>query len=459
LYFAGYCMKAKLSNSDLRFLLSLVVVHAVFFVMALYYKRIYNGDSAEYIYMALNIKEHFWFYCGNPVLPVNPEYLTLRPLGYSLLMATVYMFALNNWIILVLQNVLSIFNIWYLRQSLGLMGYRKRYDWLLMAFIILYPPQFINANTIAPDILLQTCVLIYFRQFIQLWQKKDWGHAFWMSAALIAGVLVKPVLYPFTYIHCFLILWIALRHKALLKPFFAAVMPILVVLCYGFWNYQRTGKLHYTSTQSFNAIFYHYRYYAHVAGLDSATRFLENERKAMASIPVFKDRYDYANERGVQLMKDNFWPYLIFHTKFSLWIPLAPGKGDLDMFLGKLTLGKLYSIKQPPSLLHHIRKDGIKGLQKYVYANPTFPIAGVVLFFNCIRLLGLVLFLFYRKLNIYIRLFVVMFIGYFIFTAGPIANTRYFVPVSLIAMGAAVIGYQQVLQRFGNKNPLTIIKT
>lgn len=447
-------MKSQISGSNLRFIIALLIVHAIFFTMALYRKEIYNGDSAEYIYMALNIKERFWFYCGNPVLPVSPEYLTLRPFGYSLLLAIVYLFSVNNWIVLLLQNALSIYNIWYMRDTIKLIGYKRRYDWLLMAFVLLYPPQFINADTIAPDIVLQTCTLVYFRQFILLLQKKLWRHAGWASLALTAGLLVKPVLYPFAYIHCLLMLVVAFRQKSLFRPFLAAIFPIIVVLLYGVWNYQRTGKLHFTSTQSFNAIFYHYKYYTHTQGLDSATRFLEKERRAMAAIPVFKDRYDYANDRGMELMKENFLPYAVFHARFSLWILLAPGKGDLDLFLGKLTLSQLYDTKQPPGLFYSIRDEGIEGLRKYVYRNPTFPIAAVVLFFNCIRLLGLILFVFYKKVHWQIRLFTAMFIGYFIFTAGPIANTRYFIPVSLIAIGAATTGFARHLNRYRKKREL-----
>lgn len=96
------------------FLLTVAAVHMVFLLIACHYKKICNGDSAEYIYMALNIKQHFWFYCGNPVLPVVPEYFTLRPPGYSLLLALIYLFSVSGWTVLVVQNIISVFNIYYL---------------------------------------------------------------------------------------------------------------------------------------------------------------------------------------------------------------------------------------------------------------------------------------------------------------------------------------------------------
>lgn len=448
---ANLLMRRKLKTSDLRFLAALLIVHAVFFVIAIYYRKIYNGDTAEYVYMALNIRDYFWFYCGNPVLPEVTEYLTLRPPGYSLFLMLVYLFAVNNWIVLILQNLISVFNIYYLRNTIRWLGYQKRYDWILLAFTLLYLPQFINANTIAPDILLQTFVLFYFCQFVLLVKLKKWKHGLLMSLALIGGLLVKPVLYPFAFIHCLVILWMALRIKDVIQPYLAAILPLIAVLLYGTWNYQRTGKLHFTSTQSFNAVFYQYKYIAYKEGNDSALVFLDNERRHMAQIPEFKDRYDYANRQSVQLLRENFLPYAWFHIKYSLSILLSPGKGELDMFIGDLSLMKLYAEQQPRSLWQSVKTDKLNGLQQYIRDNPSFPLIMVVLFFNVLKLGGLLLFFFTRNIDWHIRLFIAVLIGYFIFTAGPIANSRYFIPVSLIAAGCAAIAYQQMLWRFRNR--------
>lgn len=445
-------MKLKLKTADLRFVAALIIVHAVFLAIALNYRKIFNGDSAEYIYMALNIKERFWFYCGNPVLPVVPEFLTLRPPGYSLFLLLTYLFTVNNWVVLIVQNCLSIFNICYLRHTILALGYKKKYDWILLAFVLLYPSQFVNVNTITPDILLQTSVVLYFGAFVSWFRTDKWRYAFAMSGALVFGLLVKPVLYPFAYVHCLLVLSFAFKGKNMLRPFLVAILPVLVVLMYGYWNYQRTGKLHFTSTQSFNAVFYQNKYIEYAYGRDSAAVFLAKERQQMAAIPAFKDRYDYANQRSVALLRHNFFDYAWFHIKYSLWILVAPGKGELDIFLGELSLSELYQKKQPPGLLFLVKTKGFPGLQEYVYRNPSFPLAMLVLVFNCIKLLGLALFFLDRKIGRYTRIFVLVIIGYFIFTAGPIANSRYFVPVALITAGCAAIGYQRLLIKYRDES-------
>jgi len=438
----------KIILADIRFFASLVVMHVVFFAIALHYHKIYNGDSAEYIYMATNIKNHGWFYAGNPVMPVQAEYLTLRPPLYSLFLAAVYCFTVNNWVVLVLQNLISIANICCLRDTIRKFGYSRKYDWILMAFVLLYPSQFVNANIIAPDILLQTFVLLYFRFFVLLMKSAHWKNGVWMSLSLIAAMMVKPVAYPLAFIHCLLMLgiWRYFRTQSL-KPFFIALTPIVAVILYGSWNYERTGKLHFSSTQSFNAIFFYYTYLSGTEGREAAEPFLQKERAHLDSIKNFSERYSYANSRGAELVKSHFFPYIKYHLIHSASMLVTPGKGELDMFIGRLTLSKLYSIHQPESFITVIRSGNKEKLRKYLHDNPTLPLMMIVLFFNILKLVGFILFLLSKRKPMYLRLFIICIVGYFCLVAGPIANSRYFIPVSLIVAGTAAIAFQDLLLR------------
>lgn len=438
----------KIILADIRFFASLIVMHIVFFAIALHYHKIYNGDSAEYIYMATNIKDHGWFYAGNPALPVQAEYLTLRPPLYSLFLATVYCFTVNNWVVLVLQNLISIFNIYCLRDTIRKFGYSRKYDWILMAFVLLYPSQFVNANIIAPDILLQTFMLLYLRYFVLLMKTHQWRNGIGMSLALIAAMMVKPVAYPLAFIHCLLMLGLWKRFRSQnLKLFFSALAPILVVILYSGWNYERTGKLHFSSTQSFNAIFFYYTYLSGTEGRETAEPFLQSERAHLDSLHTFRERYDYANARGTKLVAGHFLPYIKYHLVHSASMLITPGKGELDMFIGKLTLSELYSVHQPESFWSIIKSGNKEKLRKYLYANPSLPLMMIVLFFNVLKLAGFVLFLLSKRKPGYLRLFIICMTGYFCMVAGPIGNSRYFIPVSLIVAGTAAIGYQDLLLR------------
>jgi hypothetical protein len=317
---------------------------------------------------------------------------------------------------------------------------------------MLYPAQFIHANTLAPDIFLQTCTVLYFHQFVMLIKKGEWKYALYMSITLVLGFLVKPVLYPFSWVHCIILLAVATRFKlGLLRFSLVSVIPIIVLMLYMSWNHSRTGKTHFSSTQSFNAIYYYYFYFADKNGVDEARAFLQHERQTLDSIPVFNDRYDYANEKGVSLLKANFVPYMSYHLMHSARLLVNPGKGEMDLFIGRETLGGLYTIPNE-SFATAINKHGVTGLNQYIAANPTLAFAMVVAIFNFFRLIGLSIFLFHRKINIWIRLFTAGFVCYFIIMAGPIENTRYFIPVSLIAIGGATLSFQHVLKRYRNKS-------
>lgn len=437
--------------SNIRFMIVLLILHAIFFSMALYFKKIYNGDSYEYIYMALNIKDHFWFYAGNPTLPVRAEYLTLRTPGYPIFLLLIYIFAVNNWVVLVVQNLFSIFNIYYLRNTIRRIGYTRSYDWIMIALAALYPSQFINANTIAPDIILQTCVLAYFRHFVLMMRYKKWKHAWFMTLGLVAGLSVKPVLYPFVYCHLIIMLIAGTYIKGKrIVPVISGIIPLVCVWLYMLWNYQRTDKLHFTSTQSFNAIYYYYYYYTDKYGRNKADAFLAEERSKIAAMPEYKDRYNYANERGAQLLTRNFLPYTIYHLRQSVKLFFDPGKGELDMFTGELTIGELYSGKSE-GLIQTYKQKGLKGLGKYVNEHPSFPIAMVILMFNIVKFFGLILFFISSKINHRIRVFTFFLFCYFALITGPIAHPRYFIPISLIAAGCSVMGYQLSLQQLKNK--------
>lgn len=419
----------------------IVMVHVVFFLLACKFTRIYMGDSFEYIYEAVNIKDNWFFYSGNPVLKITEEYMTQRQPLYPIFLALVYMFTVNNWVVLVLQNLLSIFNIWYCRQGLFKMGYKARYDRLLLLFIVAYPIQFIYANTIAPEILLQTSVLIYMRQMILMIMHKKWEHVVWASLALIFGLFVKPVLYPFVVVHLLIVIIWAVKCKMHVgRAVVIGLLPLLAVLMYNSWNYQRTNKFHFSSNQGFNAIYYYYFYFAEKEGGRKAQEFLEGERNMIASFPVYKDRYDHANKRGVELLKENFAPYMAFHLKNSARFFIEPGKAEIDLFTGKLTYGGLYS-KENEGFYATLKNKGIRGVGEYAQRNPSLIIALVILLFNILRAVGMLMALFDKRVLLQVRLYIFVMFGYFAVTTGPIANTHYFMPISLVAIGTAVTGF------------------
>ena len=119
---------------------------------------------------------------------------------------------------------------------------------------------------------------------------------------------------------------------------------------------------------------------------------------------------------------------------------IEPGKAEMDLFTGKLTYGGLYHGPET-GFYATIAKKGWSGFGAFMHNNPSMPFVLVVLLFNILRLIGLVIFLLNKHINWIFRLFAFVFIAYFVIAAGPIANTRYFLPVSLLAIGCSALGY------------------
>lgn len=438
-------MQIKPTRSDVRFFLSLMVVHAVYFFVATQYKCIYNGDSLEYINMALNFNRG-WFYSGSYFQPLDPMYFTLRPPGYPAFLWLVYQFGINNWIVLFIQNLISVFNILYLRNTLRMLGYTRKYDWLLLAFVILYPSQFINANLIQPELLLQTCVLIYFRHFIKLIHSSSWKDVLIMSLALVGGMMMKPVWYPFAFLHFALVMvMVGRRRQGALRQILGALLPVLVVVGYSYWNGKRTGKVHFSSIQSINALLYNQDYYIRAKyGDDSARSFYETELAKSMAITNFADRYDYQSSKAIEMLGADIVPYSIFHFRKSLMMLIDPGKGEIDLFTAQTNLQQIYSPSTRP-FAEVLAKDGWSGVKTYISTNPSSPIAILILLFNIIRTVGLLLFFYLKNIPLRYKWVVATLLCYFVFITGPVAYARYLMPVSLIIMGCAALAFQQVL--------------
>lgn len=439
----------------LPFIAIITLVHVCFFLLATRFTRIYMGDSYEYVYMALNIKDHFLFYAGNPALPLLTKNFTLRPPGYSFFLLAVYFFSVNNWLVLVVQNLISIGNILLLRRILFYLGYATRYDALLALFILAFPAQFIYANTIAPDLLLQTCVLFYFYQMVLLVRSRKAKNGWFAALAITYGVFTKPILLLFLPLHVVLMVVCLWKLPARRAVFFSVLLPLGFVLLYNFWNLQRTGKFHFTSIQPWNAMNYNVRMYQEQKiGMSRAEVFMEKERAIWNRQKSFSDWYDYGNDRSMQFLKQHFWSYMAFHLRYTFQFFIHPGKGEIDLFTGALTYARFYQ-KKDKRIAEVLRATPVMQLPNYFARHPSVIVMFIVLLFNFLKVAGALLFYFDPTRSWRYKLLTIALLFYFAFLTGPLANTRYQLPVSLIFIGIAVLGFQRLLQARANRRIIT----
>ncbi len=437
----------KDDRGNIRFIGALILLHGLWFCLAMVWGNLYNGDSYEYIYLAENmLKGHY--YAGNPALPVVESKLTLRTPGYSLFLLLFYPFGFSNTLILLLQNGISIASCWMIREVFLKIAPGTRHSWIYLVLVAAYPAQMIFSDMLAPDILLQFFLVCYFRNLVFFLDRPALKQMILMSLWLIAAVLTKPIVYPFLGLHFIFALGYGFRFRKSAWSI-VAVIPLLVMLSYGSWNKSRTGFYHISSVQSVNMLEYNVRLFLVSAyGQAYADSVLKQEKKTITALPRLRERYAYASQKANTLIKDHFIAYTFFHLRESLRFFVEPGKGELDLFTGWLS----YRFERKGNVRDSYRDHGLKGVWHYLEGYPWLPLILMTGLFNLLRIVGFLLFCFHKQIPLVLRLATCIYIAYFALLTGPVANTRYFLPVLLVMSGCACLGYASRWQPLNHRN-------
>jgi len=241
------------------------------------------------------------------------------------------------------------------------------------------------------------------------------------------------------------------------KSLISLLLPIGCILLYNTWNMERTGKFHFTSIQPLNAMYYNVRMYKEqTEGYSVAKEFMTNEKRIMEHQPTFKDWYNYGEMRSAQILKENFATYFLFHFNGVAQFFIHPGKGEIDLYTGKMSYGSFYQ-KKDKRILEVLHTMPWSQMPNYFLHNLSIPAMFLILFFNCLKLIGFFAFLFAKNIHLAVRLFIVVLLGYFAFVTGPLANTRYCLPVAMIFTGCGVLGIcslyvKMVASKFNHDN-------
>ena len=434
--------------SEKKWLILIACYHMLWFLGAVCWRHIYNGDSYEYFYLAQNLK-HGFYYSGNPALPVKDIEVSLRMPLYAWFLSFIqFVFGPYNLIVLVFQNILSILNCWLVYRFFKRFFQFKKYTWIYWIFIMGYPAQCLFANMIVPDIVLQLFLLLYVNNWL-LYEKVKSGKHFWlMSLYLILAMAVKPVVYPLIILHFVYSLWQVFRLRKV-RFFFAGIIPLLLILSFGFWNRERTGIYHISSVQPHNLIDYNI-YTFHVAkyGTGAADKM---KRKAHAIIdrePSYATRYAKAEALAKDTIKSNLASYALFHLGKSLRYFIEPGKSEMDLFTGYTTYLELKDSSRL-NFRKSLEHTGVSGAWQYFLSYPYWPLILLIVLINCLRFFGFLYFFFDRKNPFVLRLIIFLFVGYFAVITGPVSNyTRYFLPVLLFVSVCSAMGYAALWQQW-----------
>lgn len=444
-----------LYNRIMRFksyhrLFIIVLLHALWFVAGMVWKRFYNGDSYEYIYLAENIR-HGHYYGANLLLPLNDYRLSLRTPVYPLMLLLFYsIFGYSNWLVLLAQQILSIASCMLVYDIFRKMIPAKHSARIYLLFLAFYPAQMFFASTLAPDTLLQFFLMLYFRQLLCSLQSFKGKHILLMSLWLILATLTKPIVYPFLFLHLLYTLWYVFRSRRKIW-LLAGALPVVLMLAYGMWNKQRTGLFHISSVQSNNLLYYNVHFFLNYTdGPAFADSVQLSYLARQDSLPGLKAKYEFASRESMAIIKAHLPAYCFYHAKESLRFFIDPGKSELDLFTGYLG----YNFNpEAPNFYKSWRERGPAGAWDYLRSYPWLPLILLVFLFNILRVIGWLLFLRQKQIPAAVKWCSSIYILYFAGITGPVANTRYFLPVLLVLSAMAAIGWSAVLFKRSGPRP------
>jgi hypothetical protein len=428
-------------------LLVIILVHIFWFAIAMHGKHFYMGDSSEYVYMAENFKKGM-FYATNPAMPLSIQHYSLRTPGYPLFLLFSYtLFGEGSLPVFILQNILSIASCWMIFTLFAKVFPQKKYPWIFVLLVAVYPIQFIMANMVLTDNLFQFCIMLYFRQLILNFYRAKTQRIWWMSLWLVLSFFVKPVTYPFLCLHFLYCLWHIRKWKTaqLIIP---TLFPLLLVVGYGFWNKHQTGLYHLSSIQPMNMLDYNLkRFQESKFGFAKAQEYNDTAHQVVNRQPDYVARYQKTESLAIAGIRRSLVPYAIFHLRESMRYFIEPGKVEIDVFFGYFSYAKM-TLEKGEGFFVRLEKGGLKGGLDYLKDYPLILVIILLLFFNVVRSLGFVIFLFDRSIPVPVRIAIAIYVLYFAVITGPVSYTsRYYLPCMLVTSACAMMAYSGLWQK------------
>ena len=405
-------------------------------------RRTWNfTDTGRYVQAAENLRLHGQLY-ARPWTGTAPrgqavQEFTIRPAGYPLVVWELG--GTGPWpvVLLTLQNLLSLFNIgvvlvWWARR-----GRPRTMHWVWAgAGILTFPAQFIYANAVMSEMLLQTVVVAMVAltlRFIKTRQKRYFAGA---AGAVVLALLLKPVFYPLAAVLAGLSILLAGWQRRFALALIGWI-PLVVVGLYMGWNEQRTGYFHFSSITEINLLQYNAAgVVRQLAGPATEEKWVTQVLQEANAQPDFSARQRLIRARACAML----WAHPVMYARQQVQgmatFFLDPGRFDVSQFLGLA----------PPvggGLLTQARAGK---LLRAVMSLP-LPLLGwlaVVLLANGSRLVlavrGLQRLRAEGPMLRYGRWVAVSLLLYVAILTGPLGAARFLVPVWPLLLGLALVG-------------------
>lgn len=412
---------------EYKFIFLLIIVHLVFFLYSILSNNyLLMSDAKEYYYLAENILHHSTSYCGDLNSTIYPDLFTRRPPLYSLFIILTSFFLKSKISILFFQAVLSIVSISIIKRIFeDYMG--KPNSFFLYILVLSSVSQFIYANMIMSEIFIQFLIVMTILTFNKLLKQKNIKFLFYYQVLIILLLLTKPVFYLFVIPNIFLT-YVICRRIRLKFGVLSSIIPIIIVLLYYQWNYERTGAYDFSSIQHFNLRDYNLRYFqTYKYGPAYAEKINDSIKNVTQRIQNYPDKIDFINSTTLNYLKKDATSYLVFHLFGSLKFFIDPGRYDLFRYLN-LDSNKISEV----GFLRHLNEGGIKGALEFLKSQPLIIIVlfNLILIINFFKLIGFLWFLIkHLKKSPLIYWIMLVFIVYIAGISGPVGAARFVISI------------------------------
>ncbi|MCX6163822.1 MAG: glycosyltransferase family 39 protein [Ignavibacteriae bacterium] len=378
------------------------------------------ADSYEYLQQALNIKNYTSLYCLDFNQPINMHFFTKRPPLYGLFILIFKTVFNSNFSVLLVQNILSFLNIIGLIKLLDKFNFSFDFKKLILALLICLPVQFIYANMIMSEILLQTLLFWSFYFFLLYLETNRINYIFLYNTFLALAVLTKPVLVYFWIPNLLLLAYMFFGRRKPLIIISGLIMP-LAIFSLSLYNYYTTGSFHYSSSKHINLVGYNSAFlFVKVYGEEEGIKRNIEVRKHLDSIKEFPKLINEEEKIGYGIIMNHKYEYMKFYIGGMLNFFMDPGRFDLNNFLGIIEGNNT-------GLLYTFTKEGYPGVFKFILKEPIYVVIyiSLMILINVILLISLIGFLFVKRIKTELKVYVFVLIFYLCFFSGPLGTMRY----------------------------------
>ncbi len=424
------------------FLLSVIFLHLCYFVWQVLHGHYFLSDSFEYLQAGANLKSDFLLYSGDLTKPIIIELFTRRPPIYPLFLLACQLISPSMVLVIVVQNVLSITGIYMVRQIILNYGYKAKYDMLFIVLLLFTPSQFIYANMIMSETLIQFLIILLVWFFVKYMNERHHLYGFLYSATLALSVLTKPVFVYFVFVNVLFFIWISFKRHTV-KPLLLSLIPLLVLFTYQYRNYRQTGVFEVSSIVTTNVLDFNlYFFLAKTEGVKTADSTISTIDSLSILQESYKDKVDFKKQHSVAIVMKHPVSYFIFHTKGIAGFFLDPGRFDLVNFFN-------LNAEKTKGLLFQINQVGYKGALVFLLKHSfiLLIVLVIIFIFNVFKFLFLIGFIFQQNINKYSKGFILFLIFYIAFLTGPLGVARYMMPLVPLYLGCGLLFLSHILKR------------